>query len=54
MAKIQPLSKEELAKIASNLGAKVQVKVDANGKGAISIPFKSKEELQQLLSKIGG
>lgn len=54
MAKIQPLSKEELAKIASNLGAKVQVKVDANGKGAISIPFKSKEELQQILSKIGG
>lgn len=54
MAKIQPLSKEELAKIAANLGAKVQVKVDANGKGAISIPFKSNEELQQILSKIGG
>lgn len=54
MSKIQPLSKEELAKIAANLGAKVQVKVDANGKGAISIPFKSNEELQQILSKIGG
>lgn len=54
MAKIQPLSKEELAKIATTLGAKVQVKVDANGKGAISIPFKSNEELQQILSKIGG
>ncbi len=54
MTKIQPLSKEELAKIAANLGAKVQVKVDANGKGAISIPFKSNEELQQILSKIGG
>ncbi|MFN3909222.1 MAG: ParB/RepB/Spo0J family partition protein [Flavobacterium sp.] len=54
MAKIQTLSKEELAKIAANLGAKVQVKVDANGKGAISIPFKSNEELQQILSKIGG
>lgn len=54
MAKIQLLSKEELAKIAANLGAKVQVKVDANGKGAISIPFKSNEELQQILSKIGG
>lgn len=54
MAKIQPLSKEELAKITANLGAKVQVKVDANGKGAISIPFKSNEELHQILSKIGG
>lgn len=54
MSKIQPLSREELAKIAANLGAKVQVKVDANGKGAISIPFKSNEELQQILSKIGG
>jgi ParB family transcriptional regulator, chromosome partitioning protein len=54
MAKIQPLSKEELAKITANLGAKVLVKVDANGKGAISIPFKSNEELQQILSKIGG
>jgi ParB family chromosome partitioning protein len=54
MAKIQPLSKEELAKIAAKIGAKVQVKADTNGKGAISIPFKSNEELQQILSKIGG
>jgi ParB family transcriptional regulator, chromosome partitioning protein len=38
----------------TKLGTKVNVKIDANGKGKISIPFKSEADFQRILNLIKG
>lgn len=40
--------------LGSKLGTKVDVKVDANGKGKITIPFKSQADFQRILNLIKG
>jgi ParB family chromosome partitioning protein len=40
--------------LASKLGTKVDVKIDANGKGKITIPFKSEADFQRILNLIKG
>lgn len=40
--------------IGTVLGAKVDVKVDANGKGKITIPFKSEADFQRIIALIKG
>lgn len=38
----------------TKLGTKIDVKIDANGKGKISIPFKSEADFQRILNLIKG
>lgn len=45
--------KELSAKLTEQLGSRVTVKADANGKGTIEIGFKSKEELERLKKVLG-
>lgn len=40
--------------LASKLGTKVDVKIDASGKGKITIPFKSEADFQRILNLIKG
>jgi ParB family chromosome partitioning protein len=40
--------------LGSKLGTKVDVKIDANGKGKITIPFKSEADFQRILNLIKG
>jgi ParB family chromosome partitioning protein len=40
--------------IGTVLGAKVDVKIDANGKGKITIPFKSEADFQRIIALIKG
>lgn len=40
--------------LASKLGTKIDVKIDANGKGKITIPFKSEADFQRILNLIKG
>lgn len=40
--------------LGTKLGTKVEVKIDANGKGKITIPFKSEADFQRILNLIKG
>jgi ParB family chromosome partitioning protein len=40
--------------LASKLGTKVDVKIDASGQGKITIPFKSEADFQRILNLIKG
>ena len=39
--------------ISNKLGKKVRIKVSKNGKGKIEIPFNTKQDLYELISKFG-
>jgi len=53
---IPPFSISEMDKkeIGNTLGTKVDIKIDAKGKGKITIPFKSEVDLQRIIALIKG
>jgi ParB family chromosome partitioning protein len=53
---IPPFSVSELDKkeIGTTLGTKVDIKIDAKGKGKITIPFKSEADFQRIIALIKG
>lgn len=56
-AKVKPVSladEEKLGKIRKHFGPKADVKVSANGKGKITIPFKSEADFNRILNLIAG
>jgi ParB family transcriptional regulator, chromosome partitioning protein len=46
------IDEEQQKTIASFLGSKIDIKVAGNGKGKITIPFQSEEDLQRILKLI--
>ena len=48
------VSEADKKDISTSLGAKIEVKIEANGKGKISIPFKSEADFQRILALIKG
>ncbi len=53
---IPPFSVSEMDKkeIGTTLGTKVDIKIDAKGKGKITIPFKSEADFQRIIALIKG
>ena len=46
------ISESEKKEIATVLGSKIDIKIDAKGKGKITIPFKSEADFQRILNLI--
>ncbi len=48
------VSETDKKEIGTVLGSKIDVKIDANGKGKITIPFKSEADFQRIIALIKG
>jgi len=48
------VAESDKKEIGTALGTKVDVKIDANGKGKITIPFKSEADFQRIIALIKG
>jgi ParB family chromosome partitioning protein len=48
------VSESDKREITATLGSKIDVKIEANGKGKITIPFKSEADFQRILALIKG
>jgi ParB family chromosome partitioning protein len=48
------VSEMDKKEIGTTLGTKVDIKIDAKGKGKITIPFKSESDFQRIIALIKG
>lgn len=53
-AALYAISDSDKKEISSTLGSKIEIKIESNGKGKITIPFKSEADFQRIISLIKG